>query len=198
MEELLCIFDLYDVKHTGAIVRSDILKIIRSAGVPISNKDAEAWILTEANGSAPSPASKGGNAAAAAAASRDISNQLMTREEFQRFCAEKDFVSKVITAKMTASGVKYKAQSDVMAALQAFDYKEHGYLTLSEVTNILITMNEKLTGDEVTIALRDIDWFDGDGTTSQSKVRLNDLARHLTRHYSQVSILNEEVLSIVK
>ena len=211
MDELLRIFDLYDVARTGALPRHEIVNVIRSAGVHLSAKDADAYLLFDTPAAAaPSPAaappkSGGGKAGAAAAPQQpppqqrtDISNQLMTREAFQRFVSEKDMHSRVITAAMAASGARLKPQTDLLAALQAFDYREHGYLTPPEVASILTTMNEKIAPEDVAVALRGALWYDGDGTTAASKIRLEDLARHLTQHYSSVAITNDEVLAVVK
>eukprot|EP00388_Colpodella_angusta_P026168 GDKK01004682.1.p1 GENE.GDKK01004682.1~~GDKK01004682.1.p1 ORF type:complete len:204 (-),score=35.04 GDKK01004682.1:62-673(-) len=199
MDELLSIFDLYDTNRQNQLPRKDIADIIRSAGIHMSNKELDAILLFEVQSAPPAPAptkaTKGAPAATPQAAPTriDISKQLMTKEDFKRFVAEKDLASKVVT-KSIANSSRFKAYNDVMAALQAFDYKENGYLTKGDVLGALTTMNEKLQQHEIEIALGGAPWMEGDGHHSSSKVKLEDLARHLTRHFTSVSIGNDEVL----
>lgn len=201
MEELLSVFDLYDTARQNQLPRKDIADIIRSTGIHISTKELESILLYEVPAAPPAhpPPSKtsvkGAQQSPAPTISSkiDISKQMMTKEEFKRFIAEKDLASRVVS-QSTASSSRFKAYNDVMAALQAFDYKENGYLTKGDIVGALTTMNEKMSQHETEIALRDLHWIEGDGHHSNSKARLEDLARHLTRHYSAVTISNDEVL----
>ena len=200
--EVMGLFDIHDYTHAKQLPVSEVAVVLRSAGLFCLQKDMEALLAGIPNVGKPNGA-LGQCATGTIYAQKEVggsyqpvsdnlfanSTNPVARDAFQKFLKDKNIIAQINKTKgdsnhSHADGlVLSKEEQDVYNGFRAFDIKEHGFLTRSEVETVLRSANERIPPEDIAILLSQV--FGGEELShpghGASKVNINQLAKHLMR-----------------
>ena len=206
-EQLVKLFDIHDHRHLKQLPVSEVAVVLRSAGLFCLQKDMETLLagipgVGKPNGSLGQCATgtiwtqkeAGGNLQPVTDNLFANSTNPITRENFSKFIKDKNICALIAKTKGESShshndgSVLTKEEQDVYNGFRAFDIKEHGYLTRTEVEAVLRSTNEKCTPEDIAVLLTNVPYFEG-GHAGTAKVNINQLAKYLMRPVAEIKEL---------